>query len=257
MKTNYHTHTYRCNHADGTDEAYAARACETGLTELGFSDHVPQPGLPSTFHSWFRMTPEETEGYCSSIRNLQKQYADKMDIRLGFEVEYYPDCFDALCNHLKDYSPDYLILGQHFINNEHDGIYVCNGQCTAETLEKYTLQVCKAINTGLFSCLAHPDLPSFDVSNPYFYDSAKEICSAAKKEGIPVECNLLGISGRRCYPKNEFFKVANEIGCDVILGLDAHTPNAFFCEEHEAYALKLLKESGITPIERMQLRKPF
>lgn len=257
MKTNYHTHTSRCNHAGGTDEEYVKYAIETGVTELGFSDHVPQPAFTGIFESWFRMRPEETEDYCRSIRSLEEKYADRINVRLGFEVEYYPDCFKALREHLKPFAPDYFILGQHFINNEYDGVYVSGGRCTRETLEKYTKQVCEAVKTGLFSCIAHPDLPSFDISDPYFYDSAAEICLAAKNEGIPVELNLLGIQGNRCYPKKEFFKVAKEVGCDVILGLDAHSPNSFLCEEHESYARKLLSEAGIAPLEKLELRRPL
>ena len=38
MKTNYHTHNYRCNHADGTIEDYIKVAIEEGYDEIGISD---------------------------------------------------------------------------------------------------------------------------------------------------------------------------------------------------------------------------
>ena len=40
LTANYHTHTVRCGHAEGTDREYAEKAVERGLTHLGFSDHV-------------------------------------------------------------------------------------------------------------------------------------------------------------------------------------------------------------------------
>ena len=40
LKTNYHTHTYRCGHADGKDEDYVRQALGAGMYELGFSDHI-------------------------------------------------------------------------------------------------------------------------------------------------------------------------------------------------------------------------
>ena len=43
MKANYHTHTARCGHAEGTDEEYVLAAIERGFDEMGFSDHVPWP----------------------------------------------------------------------------------------------------------------------------------------------------------------------------------------------------------------------
>ena len=43
MIANYHTHTWRCRHADGTEREYVERAIEGGLKILGFSDHSPYP----------------------------------------------------------------------------------------------------------------------------------------------------------------------------------------------------------------------
>ena len=48
MRTNFHTHTMRCNHADGTDRAYVEAAIKSGIKVLGFSDHVPYPAFPDT-----------------------------------------------------------------------------------------------------------------------------------------------------------------------------------------------------------------
>jgi len=39
----YHMHTPLCKHAVGEPEAYAARAIERGIEEIGFSDHCPMP----------------------------------------------------------------------------------------------------------------------------------------------------------------------------------------------------------------------
>ncbi len=38
---NLHTHTARCRHAVGTDEAYVQAAIKAGFKVLGFSDHCP------------------------------------------------------------------------------------------------------------------------------------------------------------------------------------------------------------------------
>ena len=36
IRNNYHTHTYRCGHAIGTDEEYVLAAIEKGFKENGF-----------------------------------------------------------------------------------------------------------------------------------------------------------------------------------------------------------------------------
>ena len=46
----YHSHTFRCGHAVGTDEEYVKKAIEGHYEILGFSDHVmlpnqSQPGM--------------------------------------------------------------------------------------------------------------------------------------------------------------------------------------------------------------------
>ena len=35
MNYNYHTHTFRCNHANGTPEEYIQRAIENGINYIG------------------------------------------------------------------------------------------------------------------------------------------------------------------------------------------------------------------------------
>ena len=42
---NYHTHTFLCEHATGTIDDYIASAIDTGIEELGFSDHSPLPEI--------------------------------------------------------------------------------------------------------------------------------------------------------------------------------------------------------------------
>ena len=43
MKVNYHTHTYRCKHAGGTEEDYIKAAIENDFDIIGISDHAPFP----------------------------------------------------------------------------------------------------------------------------------------------------------------------------------------------------------------------
>ena len=38
---NYHSHTERCGHAVGSDEAYVKEAIRNGYRYMGFSDHAP------------------------------------------------------------------------------------------------------------------------------------------------------------------------------------------------------------------------
>ena len=54
MIVDYHMHTPLCKHAVGEPEAYARRALEVGVEEIGFSDHCP---MPPTYDPDWRMSP--------------------------------------------------------------------------------------------------------------------------------------------------------------------------------------------------------
>ena len=69
MRANYHTHTWRCNHAVGSEEDYVIHAIEQGFDILGFSDHTPQ-FFRDGYRSGIRMDPEELPNYCRVIREL-------------------------------------------------------------------------------------------------------------------------------------------------------------------------------------------
>ena len=49
MEANYHTHTWRCRHASGTERDYIENAIDHGIRILGFSDHTPYP-FPTDIH---------------------------------------------------------------------------------------------------------------------------------------------------------------------------------------------------------------
>ena len=113
---NYHTHTTRCIHANGTDRDYVESAIAGGLKILGFADHSPYV-FDGDYYSGFRMKLEQTEDYVSSLLSLREEYRGKIDIYVGFEMEYYPAYFERTLEFLSQFDYDYLILGQHFIEN--------------------------------------------------------------------------------------------------------------------------------------------
>lgn len=97
---NLHTHTYRCHHACGKDKEYVIKAIQNGYSTIGFSDHAPYL-FPNGYVSSFRMLPNEAEGYAKSINSLKEKYKGKIDIKLGFELEYYPALFEKEIEFLK------------------------------------------------------------------------------------------------------------------------------------------------------------
>ena len=116
-KINMHTHTTRCQHAKGEDRAYVEKAIEAGYDVLGFSDHAPYV-FKGDYVSPIRMRLEELEGYVDSVLSLKKEYAKDIEVYCGLEMEYFPRLFDKTMVEIDKYPIDWMILGQHFDDDE-------------------------------------------------------------------------------------------------------------------------------------------
>lgn len=144
MIANYHTHTTRCFHAFGTEEAYIHNAIAAGLEELGFSDHTPYP-FKDGYYSKMRMYPETLPEYAQTIRQLRAKYADRLKIHLGLETEYYPAHFSQLMEWVRDNNIEYMILGQHWLGNEQGERHVYHAFEDETQLARYVDQSIEAM----------------------------------------------------------------------------------------------------------------
>ena len=253
MTENYHTHTARCRHAIGTEEEYVLHAINGGLKALGFSDHTPFL-FPDGYYTHIRMYPDELEGYVATVLALKEKYADQIDIHLGLEVEYYPDRMADLLKLIAPFDMEYFILGQHWCGNEQGEIY--NGRPTGDNahLERYCTQCIEAMETGLFTYLAHPDLLYF-TGDPVFYrQQAERLCRGAVDFDVPLEINLAGILTERHYPRDDFWEIAGKTGCKVVIGSDAHAPENIVIPAAEAKALALVKKYNLQLLSTVPLR---
>lgn len=248
MFFNYHTHTKRCNHAVGTEREYVESAIQKGMTVLGFSDHAPYIFPNTDYYSFFRMQTDELFTYADAVRSLQKQYEKDIRILLGFELEYYPEFHKNEMEFLQKVSPDYLILGQHLLNNELDQV-ISSRLSTDEQLAAYVSQVLEGLQTGDFLYLAHPDLPGYGFSEQAVLREYRRLCEGAKALNLPLEINLLGMRSHRQYPDKRFFEIAAKVGNTVIIGSDAHEPENVVDQVSEALAKDMVSSLGLKLIE--------
>lgn len=232
IRQNFHTHTTRCKHATGSDESYVLAAIEGGYSHLGFSEHTPWP-YPEGFVSSARMDVGELAGYVQSVRRLQAQYAGRIEISLGLEVEHWPEYRNWLEETVQRHQVAYLIYGNHYDDSRENVYY--GKISSARHVRDYARLTVEAIRSGLYACLAHPDLylqayPSFDDS---CRKAAIDICQAARAMDLPLEYNISGFYNIRRrygglgYPWFDFWEIAAREGCSAIIGLDAHEPGRF------------------------------
>lgn len=222
MTVNIHTHTFRCGHAsEDMDRAYVESAIAAGFNILGFSDHAP--GILENGNCQEHcVKPDMHLDYVESILSLKEEYAGKIEIKLGYEMEYYPRCFDSFMKTMTKYPLDYLILGQHFTNNNTDGIHAYRTTENREIFSKFIDQEIEALETGVFTYAAHPDIMNF-ADDRIYAEEFSRLAIRAKELGIPLEINLLGMRGGRTYPNERFIRLCGEIGTPMCIGSDAHS----------------------------------
>ena len=259
MKASYHTHTFRYKHATGSEEQYIEQAIAEGLEILGFSDHAPMP-YGNGFVSTYKMAPDEIGAYFSTLLSLKEKYKNKIDIKIGFETEYYPSMWERCLEFWRPYPLDYLILGQHFAPEEavKDKVYAGWDSPDKDRVTAYTDCVIKAMNTGLITYVAHPDLINYSGDDREFLKAERtRLINEAVRLGIPLEYNLLGMSCGRAYPDGEFWELAVALGSKVIIGCDSHSPDRVANKAELKAARKFLEGIGASVLDKIELKKVF
>ncbi len=265
LTANYHTHTKRCGHASGEDEDYVLEALGIGLTDLGFSDHVMLPGFSDP---GVRGDYSLTGDYFDSINNLKAKYKDRINLFLGFEAESFPIYFPYYRELIESGKIDYLILGNHCEMNEDRKIVNYFGKITSTSeLYRYRDLALSALQTGLFSCFAHPDyfMSSIQEMNRDVKKVMEDLISLCMDLDIPLEVNAAGIRNgkkklgdeyRYVYPTDEFFSIVGKMGAKCIIGFDAHAPNQVSNEDSLEKAVMFCRKHNLNLIDKLTFKKP-
>lgn len=245
------------------DENYIVQAIEHGYKTIGFTDYV---FLPNYVQKGTRGNYELLDEYVQSINFLKEKYKGVVDVYSGFECEWLNVTFTQYYkNLLNNHIVDYLILGQHAYFEEGEIKYYNRLSDPSLALKKYTKDVIDAMNSGLFTYLAHPDI--FMVYKKTWDEQCKncsiKIINTAIKNDMPLEINMgrsrvggyyfgKDVSNAE-YPNIEFWRLAKKLGAKIVLGIDAHSPKDLylgpfkeFFEMIEKLDIKLLSKKEIT-----------
>ena len=253
MDYNYHAHTTRCGHATGTPEEYIETAIAGGIQYMGFSDHAPFR-FPDGYESYFRVPMAEAEEYISQMRQLREKYRGKIELSVGFEMEYYPAHFTAMLETARNFGAEYLILGQHFLGNERpNGFHTQDLTDQTEYVREYVTTVIEGMKTGVFTYVAHPDIFKYNGDMKVYADEMRKICVASRDLGIPLEINFLGIRRGRNYPNAVFWELAGKEQCPVTFGFDAHETESACDRRSQKIAEELVEKYSLNYIGRPKL----
>lgn len=263
--SNFHIHTYRCKHAEGDIFDYCEFAISSELEIIGFADHTP---LPEDKLSHYRMYLSDLPGYVDMIEKANKHF-DSLTILKGMECDYFPrlGCTEFYKEILfEKYQLDYLIGSVHNFPSEDLFLSIWGGADTIKRIRNYAHFFIKAMESGIYSFMAHPDL----FRNAYMsWDKnvkscIREIFVAAKSLNMPLEINTGGYrkfiasetgEKRTFYPTYEFWNLAAEYNITVVINSDAHKPanvNAYLSD-----GIRLAAECGLQIISTEELKERF
>lgn len=233
-----HMHTPLCKHARGEPEEYAAVAEQRGLKGIVFTCHNPGP---KGWSPQIRMALEDFGDYVAMVEQARQAWAGRVDVRLGLESDFMPD-MEPWLEKLHAQADLHYILG-----SVHPHIpYYKERYFTGNALEyqqTYFQHLAAAAESGLFDCLAHPDLvkdvfpDEWDLAR--LIDDIKRSLDRIARTGVAMELNTSGL-----YKKQKEFLPGPTILAEmqardipVVLGSDAHAPERVASDFDQAFDL--------------------
>ncbi len=225
MRIDLHNHTTLCNHATGSMEEYVNKAIEIGIDIFGFSCHAPM-----VFEPEYRMNLTQSKIYEKDILLLKEKYKDRINIVLGYEVDYMSNPA-FLEKDILNAKVDYLIGSVHFIdkwgfdNPEFIGKY--EEKDIDEIWEEYFICVSQMVKTGYFDIVGHLDLikvfkflPTKNIKT-----IALQTMKDIKKSEMVLEINSAGLRKpiKEQYPSRTLLELAFSLDIPITFGSDAHS----------------------------------
>ena len=253
MIVDLHNHTKLCNHAEGEIEQYIKKAIQNKTKYFGSSDHAPMD-----FDLKYRMSFEQMKSYENDILNAKEKYKDKIDILLGYEVDYLEGHMDERVLHVE---VDYLIGSIHFLddwgfdNPEFIGKY--ENQDIDLIWQNYFDAVENMAKSKYFDIVGHLDLIKVFkyMPNKSIVEIAKSALKAIKEADMTLELNVAGYRKpvKEAYPSLELLKEAFKLDIPITFGSDAHKPEQVGLFNDEI--IKLAKSVGYTQCVYYRSRK--
>lgn len=274
IKSNYHTHVKYCHHAGGEVEDYVQEALKNNLQEIGISDHAPiLENIDKLYGKEYlkfdtNMSYQTIDIYLNDIKKAKEKYQNQIKIFSGFEMEFLSKgrpFYEKIRSKV-----DFLILGVHYFEFKNK-ILNSFEDITYQTLDGYVETCIKGMESGLYICLAHPDLFMYNYKNingeRKFDEKAiwatKKIIESAIKNNVYLEVNANGLRdfgaevepNKWYYPSIDFWKIAKTYDqLKIIIGADAHNPKAL-CGKNTNRICQFVKELGLNVSEQIIIKK--
>jgi len=231
----YHVHESHSRDAPtATIPSLVAAAEARGVEEMALTTHLILEG-PDVL---LGVQTEELDGYFRGIEEAQRRTGVRL--RAGLEVDYFPSQERRIEAILDEHPLDYVLGSTHYINGVDIGSRVeaagfFGGRPLSEAADEYFTVWRRAVESGLFDVMAHPDywrkfLHTARAEPAAWGEYGSVVADAIGSlvgHGVGVEVNTSatrhGLGG--FYPVREFLVAARAAGVRrVTLGSDTHAP---------------------------------
>ena len=228
MMIDYHIHTKRCGHAEGEMTDYVEQAIAAGLSEIGFSDHLP------FFHKrdpGYTMSLEELPGYVAEVEALRRRYPN-VRIKLGIEADYFPGREKETEKLINAHTFDYVVGSVHFMDgwgfDTPEEKESWKEKDVEETYRQYFELLRQSARVPFFNIIGHSDLVKKFGHRPRvaLERELDETARVFKEEGVSVEINTSGLRkpAREIYPSLLLLQAYHKYNVPIVFGSDAHAP---------------------------------
>ena len=255
-----HSHTTRCCHAIGTQEAYIERAIALGLRDFGISDH--SHWMLHAKGQRYAMRPDEQDDYVADVRRLQERYnrdgEQPFRVRLGMEMDFIPSRLEVARDTARRYEWDYLIGSVHNIGFEklqepdmYDLWHI------EDVCEIYFHFLGMMIRERFCDIVGHLDLPKKMGKMPAggMLRYVEPLIPLLRTNDIAVEINTSGLdsAAQALMPGRDIIEALAAGGVPLTLGSDAHAPGQV--ARHFPEVLVELKALGVRELVRFERRQ--
>lgn len=271
----WHTHSELCHHAKGTIEDYVREAIELQLTTIGACDHFPYEFLKNIEripYKEYAITIDEIDQYLTTVEMLREKYKNQINIRIGFEIDFFENQEAALNKHLNKIKSrlDYILGSVHTLDFQDDkGAWGFDDSRFKKDYEfygadrvytQYFKTLRKMLNSEQFDLdiVGHFDLPKkfndFPTNKELIFNEVMKTLELIKNKGIVMEINTGGLRKdvKEQYPSEEIINKMLDLDIQILLGSDAHKPNQVAWEFQKM--LKFLKKVGFTQLTHFEKR---
>lgn len=249
-----HMHTPLCKHAWGEPEEYASQALLSGLKGIIFTCHCP---MPDGFWPSVRMSEAEFETYVALVDRAAHAFEGRLDVRLGMESEFFPGVEPWIEKLHQRTNFHYLLGAVHWQARDYLAKFETG---TIEAFRKtYFNHLAASAESGLYDCLAHPDLVKNYHPDSWCLaivkDSIANALDRIAKTGVAMELNTSGLnkSYSEMNPGLEMLRMMADREIPIVVASDAHRPHRV--GEQFMTALSHLQEAGYDQVSYFLHRK--